>query len=126
MTRSRCTPVARTTDGSAVLTAELNLFLAVGVAIALWQWAGRGREAADGAARRVCDELGVQRLDGAVALSSMRLQSTASRLRLVRIYRFEYSVAGVERNDGEIALVSARPGWARLHDGETVVHIDLA
>ena len=109
-----------------MLTAELNLFLAIGFAIALWQWVGRGREAADGAARRVCEELGVQRLDGAVSLSSMRLERIASRLRLVRVYCFEYSVAGVERNDGEIALVSARPGWARLHDGEAVVHIDLA
>ena len=105
--------------------AELNLLLALGALFALWQWVNRGHENADRASENVCRDLQVQRLDGAVTLRRIRLCRHRNSYAVERTYRFEYSVAGTERQRGEIALFNARPAWARLNDADGSVHVDL-
>jgi hypothetical protein len=106
--------------------AELSALLACGVALALWSWAGRGRELVDRLSSRVCREVDVQRLDQSVALRRLGLTRHAGRPALELIYSFEFSVSGSDRHRGDISLVNGRPRWAHLDHPDGAVHIELA
>lgn len=105
----------------------LALFLLAG-----WFWMDsmRAREVALDAGRRACAAERVQFLDWTVATRSMRLgRDEEGRLRIKRIYEFEFSDTGDNRLKGAITLVGDRlltihipprePAWpsnvTRLH-----------
>ncbi|MBU6952094.1 MULTISPECIES: DUF3301 domain-containing protein [unclassified Hahella] len=83
----------------------IDLFWLTLCAIALWGWweALKVREIALGAARRQCQELDLQFLDGSVALRKLGLRRDArGSMRLARTYTFEFSSTGEERYNGEV------------------------
>ena len=83
----------------------LLLGLLVGVG---WFWSDslRKRELALAAARRVCEQAGVQLLDDTVALHRMSLRKDGDmRSRLYREFTFEYSTAGDDRHPGRVYLL---------------------
>ncbi len=72
----------------------------------LW-WDGlQKRELAIQAARRVCQQAGVQLLDETVSLDRLRLRrDDRQQLRLYREYAFEYSDTGDNRLPGRVYLL---------------------
>ena len=84
----------------------LSLFLLGG-----WLWADsmRAREAALDAGRRACDADGVQFLDWTVAVVKMRIdRAHDGRLRIRRVYEFEFSDTGNNRLKGSITLLGTQ------------------
>lgn len=79
-------------------------------ALALGGWfvwdALKVREIANRAMRAACETEGLMFLDDTVGLRSIRpVRDEAGRLRLRRIYAFEYSDTGENRRQGSITLV---------------------
>ncbi len=105
--------------------AELSALLAFGAVIALWSWAGRGRELVDRLSSRVCRDLDLQRLDQSIRLSRVRLSRSGGGVALERVYSFEFSVTGADRHRGDISLLGGRPRWAHLEHPDGAVHLDL-
>jgi hypothetical protein len=83
----------------------LLLGLLVGIG---WFWSDslRKREIALAAARRVCEQAGVQLLDETVALHRLRVRKDENmHSRFYREFSFEYSAAGDDRHPGRIYLL---------------------
>jgi hypothetical protein len=76
---------------------------------AFW-WDGlQKRELALQAARRACEQAGVQFLDESVALRKMALRRDANQhARLYREYGFDYSSVGDDRQAGRVYLLGNR------------------
>ncbi len=76
---------------------------------AFW-WDGlQKRELALQAARRVCEQAGVQLLDDTVALRRLALRRDPEmRARVYREYGFEYSSVGDDRQAGRVYLLGRR------------------
>ena len=73
-----------------------------------WFWLSslRVREHAVAAGRHACAEAGVQFLDDTVALSRIRLaRNERGQLQFARLYRFEFSNTGNNRNLGNIRVI---------------------
>ena len=73
-----------------------------------WLWVDslRAREAALEAGRRACEAEGVQFLDWTVAVAKMRIaRSGDGRLRIQRVYQFEFSDTGDNRLKGSVLLL---------------------
>jgi hypothetical protein len=102
------------------------LLLALAAVVATWWWAGQARERADDAATRACREAHVQRLDASVVLASIGLTRRDGVLLPLLRYSFEFSVDGVDRRRGLVALEGTRPAWTRLELPEGALHLDLA
>ncbi len=76
-----------------------------------WFWVDsmRAREVALEAGRRACDAEGVQFLDWTVVVVKIRIgRSGDGRLRLRRIYEFEFSDTGNNRLRGSITLLGTQ------------------
>lgn len=83
------------------------LFLVL-TAAAVWFWLDslKTREIGVRAARHACDGEGLQFLDESVVGHSLRLaRDDAGRLRLRRIYSFEYSDTGNDRHSGSVTML---------------------
>jgi hypothetical protein len=79
------------------------LFVACGWLV--WD-ALRSREAANAAMRAACEARGFYFLDDTVSLKSVRPgRDDGGRVRLRRVYEFQYSDTGHNRRDGTITLV---------------------
>jgi hypothetical protein len=81
-------------------------------ALALLAWlvwdSLRAREAAVAASRAACSSHGFQFLDDTVAIESIRpARDRLGRLRLRRIYGFEYSETGATRRKGSVIVLGA-------------------
>ena len=77
---------------------------------AVWFWLDsfKAREAAIRAARAACDAEDLLLLDDTVALGSLRPQrDEQGRLRLRRVYHFEYSDTGDNRRNGHVTLLGS-------------------
>ncbi len=75
----------------------------------LWLDSMRAREAALDAGRRACEAEGVQFLDWTVAVVRMRIKRAQDgRLRIWRVYEFEFSDTGNNRLKGSITLIGTR------------------
>ena len=87
-------------------------WLLTGVLLALgWLWWDglKRREQAVKAARRVCEQAGVQLLDETVAIKRMRMRrNERQQMRLYREYGFEYSNTGDNRLPGRVYLLGDR------------------
>lgn len=71
----------------------------------LWQ-AQKSREYAREVATRYCKQLELQLLDDTVVLVRIRLKkNTSGRIKIARVYRFEFSSMGDERYQGELELI---------------------
>jgi hypothetical protein len=88
---------------------ELIALLAVG-GLGWLVWTSlMAREAANAAMRATCKAEGLLFLDDTVGLTSMRpVRDTEGRLRLRRVYGFEYSDTGDNRRKGSVALLGDR------------------
>lgn len=77
------------------------------LALGIWFWldSARAREIATELSIKVCRQYGLQFLDGTAALARLGLRWTRVGLRLRRVYRFDYSEAGVGRHTGHLILV---------------------
>jgi hypothetical protein len=75
----------------------------------------RAREAAVAASRAACDAEGYQFLDDTVAVESVRpARDDEGRLRLRRVYGFEYSDTGNTRHPGSVVLLGATVVMLRI------------
>ena len=81
------------------------LIVLAGAVLWLWLDGARARELATGLARQVCQRYGFQFLDGTAALEGVSLRWTRQGVRLRRVFRFDYSEAGVGRHSGHLTLV---------------------
>jgi len=71
-----------------------------------WMDSFKAREAGIRAARAACDADGLLLLDDTVALGSLRPErDDDGKLRLRRIYNFEYSDTGNNRRNGRVTLL---------------------
>ncbi len=86
------------------------LLISVPIVVAALFWRAQGsRELALQAAQRHCNEMGVQWLDGSVALKRIKVARNArGRLCLSRSYLFEFSSTGDERYQGWVTLLGSR------------------
>lgn len=87
-------------------TISIIVLLAAG-----WFWLDsfKAREAGLRAARAACAEDQLLLLDDTVALDSLRpARDEAGRLRLRRIYDFEYSDTGDDRSAGSLVMLGSR------------------
>ena len=94
------------------------------LAVATWFWADslKAREAAIRAAKAACAMESLLLLDDTVAIRHIRFgRDSEGRLRLRRVYFFEYSDTGENRNDGSIALLGSRVLMTKLST-QSVVH----
>lgn len=84
-----------------------GLLLAGLAGFGVFWWDGlQKRELALQAARRVCEQAGVQFLDDTVALRKMALRRDPDmRARVYREYSFEYSSVGDDRQAGRVYLL---------------------
>jgi hypothetical protein len=76
-----------------------------------WFWSDSlsKREIALAAARRACEQAGVQLLDETVALHRLRLRKDEEfHSRFYREFSFEYSTAGDDRHPGRVYLLGER------------------
>jgi hypothetical protein len=83
------------------------LFLAL-TAVGVWFWLDslKTREIGVNAARTACQDDGLQFLDETVVGQSVRLaRDDAGRLKLRRVYSFEYSDTGNDRRSGSVTLL---------------------
>lgn len=88
---------------------ELMTLLAVaGAGWFVWD-SLKAREAANAAIRPACSAAGFLFLDDTVALDRLRpARDEDGRLRMGRVYRFDYSDTGDNRRRGSVALLGAR------------------
>ena len=80
------------------------------VATGWFLWSSlRAREAANAAIRPACRAQGFLFLDDTVALDRIRLRrDDEGRVRIARVYRFDYSDTGDNRRRGYVTLLGAR------------------
>jgi len=103
--------------GVPLSSAMLELAVLATVAAIAWlTWDGlKAREAANAAIRPACLAKGLLFLDDTVALDRIRPQRDSDgRLRLYRVYRFEFSDTGNNRRQGTVALL-----------GSVILQVDL-
>ncbi|WP_085723593.1 DUF3301 domain-containing protein [Pseudomonas sp. R37(2017)] len=90
----------------------LMLFATVGA----WLWHNHGlRERALDRVKQHCSKLGIELLDGNVALKRIAFTRDASgRRRLARVYNFEFTVTGETRHNGTITQFGAHSAQIEL------------
>ncbi len=89
----------------------LELFGLLLLAALFWLWMDslKAREACLRESRAACAAEGLLLLDDTVAVDSIRpARDDEGRLRLKRVYKFEYSDAGTNRRTGAVTLVGDR------------------
>ncbi|MBU6247873.1 MAG: DUF3301 domain-containing protein [Xanthomonadaceae bacterium] len=87
---------------------DLAVLLVFGAVVASWMQLARAREIAVAAARRHCQLHGLQLLDETVGLKSIRLRTINGSRRIERIYAFEVSIDGNDRESGHISMHGRR------------------
>jgi len=95
--------------------AELLFLCLAGAGAWFWLDSLKSREIAIGAAEAACADEGFQFLDQTATVRSLRLaRDDGGRLRLRRIYGFEYSDTGDNRRTGSLALLGRDIEWLQL------------
>ncbi len=81
----------------------------IGAGAYFWFDSLKARERAVAAGRAACERSGLQFLDETVAFARLRLaRDEAGRLRLRRVYAFEFSDTGNNRRQGAIVTLGGR------------------
>ena len=105
----------------------MDALAAIGIALLAaltWLWIDslKAREAAIKAAKLVCATENLLLLDDTVAIRHIRLRrDDEGHLRLHRVYFFEYSDTGENRNDGSISMLGSRVLMTKLST-QSVIH----
>jgi hypothetical protein len=87
---------------------EAAALLLIIAALAFWVDSLRARERALAAGRAACERYGVQLLDETVAASTLRLaRDSEGRLRIRRVFAFEFSDTGNNRRHGSVVILGA-------------------
>ncbi len=88
---------------------KLVVLLALALLIWFW-WDSTGvRELAIKAAHQACNNARLQLLDSTVTLRQIRLQRDESgKLKFARLYSFEFSETGIQRNYGYVVTLGKR------------------
>ena len=87
-------------------TAEILSMLLLGVGVWFVLGSLKAREAAVDASRAACKAEGLLFLDDTVAIESTRpVRDSEGRLRLRRVYGFEYSDTGNNRRKGSVTIM---------------------
>lgn len=94
---------------------ELLFLCALGLAVWLWLDSIKAREISVQAAAEGCAGEGLQFLDETVTIASVRLaRDGEGRLRLRRVYAFEYSDNGDNRRPGQVAMLGHEVEWLHI------------
>jgi hypothetical protein len=94
---------------------EAVAILLIIVGALLWIDSLRARERAVQAGRSACERYALQFLDETVSFARMRLaRDEQGRLRIVRIYTFEFSETGNNRRNGAIVMLGQDPKDVQL------------
>ena len=89
---------------------EAAAIILIVAGILLWVDSLRARERAIQAGRSACERYALQFLDETVSFARLRLaRDEEGRLRIVRIYTFEFSETGNNRRDGAIVMLGQDP-----------------
>ena len=105
----------------------MDIIAAFGIALlaaATWLWVDslKAREAAIRAAKQACATENLLLLDDTVAIRHIHFgRDDEGNMRLRRVYFFEYSDTGENRNDGSIAMLGSRVLMTKLST-QSVVH----
>lgn len=105
----------------------MDLLAITGIALSafvawLWWDSLKAREAAIRAAKLACATENLLLLDDTVAIRHIRLgRDSEGALKLRRVYFFEYSDTGENRNDGSIALLGSEVLMTKLST-QSVIH----
>ena len=87
---------------------EAAAILVLALALLFWADSLRARERALAAGRAACQRYGVQLLDETVAASALRLARDGDgRLRIRRVFAFEFSDTGNNRRHGSVVILGA-------------------
>jgi hypothetical protein len=110
-----------------------NIFVLMLLATAgAWLWHNHGlRERALERVKQHCSKLGIELLDGNVALKKIAfIKDAIGRRRLARVYNFEFTVTGETRHNGSITQFGAHSAQIELapypvpfDDAPTVVDV---
>jgi hypothetical protein len=95
--------------------AEIAVALLMALAVWLIWDSLKAREAAVAEARRACGAEGFLFLDDTVAIESLRpIRDDDGQVRLRRVYAFEYSDTGNNREKGSVIVIAGRVVLLRL------------
>jgi hypothetical protein len=87
---------------------EATAILVIVAALGFWVDSLRARERALAAGRAACARYGVQLLDETVVASALRLaRDREGRLRIRRVFAFEFSDTGKNRRHGSVVILGA-------------------
>ena len=97
---------------------DIIIALTVGVCVYAWWRNASVREQALISAKKHCDSLNLQLLDGSVAGSEWRPLWTNGEIKIRRRYKFEFSSSGSARYTGEITYLGNNQHsiWLSPHD----------
>lgn len=87
---------------------NLLAILTVIALVLFWLDSARARELATAIAQAACNKAQLQFLDDTVSLARMGLRRTPEGLRLRRMFRFDHSNTGNQRNTGYVILIGTR------------------
>lgn len=106
----------------------IGLFILAALGLLVWFWIStlQAREQAVDIARRSCERNQVQFLDQSVALESLKPgRYPTGNMTWKRIYGFDYSQEGVERQHGRVFMLGNRLEQIQMATAEGTI-IDLA
>ena len=101
---------------------ELVLFFLIGLVALIWYVANQGRERALFFARAECRKHQCQLLDQTVQFERYHLRWKGVSPTIWRTYRFDYSIEGLERQDGVLWFQGPRLVRVVMRDEEMIVH----
>lgn len=91
------------------MLSEILLVLAIVGVVWAWMHTLAVKDLANTAAKRHCQQMGVQFLDGTVALGGAKpTWSGGDGLRLAQRFTFEFTVTGEKRYHGEVQFIGKR------------------
>lgn len=105
-----------------------SIFILAALGLLVWFWVStlQAREQAIMVARRTCERYEVQFLDQSVALESLKpARYPAGNMTWRRIYGFDYSQEGIERQHGRVFMLGNRLEQIQMDTAEGTI-IDLA
>ncbi|HOW61424.1 MAG TPA: DUF3301 domain-containing protein [Candidatus Contendobacter sp.] len=100
----------------------IGFLLVAGLGLLFWRDSLGAREQARAASARACQQMGVQLLDDTVALERLwPRRDRDGRLKLERLYVFEFTDTGQRRQVGSVLLVGARVEVLHMEGGDLLV-----
>ncbi|RUQ32379.1 MAG: DUF3301 domain-containing protein [Candidatus Competibacteraceae bacterium] len=100
----------------------ISFLIVLGIGLWFWRDCLGAREQASAASARACRQSNVQLLDDTVALERLWLRRDRDgRLKLERLYLFEFSDTGLIRRVGSVLLVGWRVEVLHMEGGDLLV-----